>query len=163
MAYCYGVNMSICSTLSGNIVVRHPEFNILVRGDGMIKNAGNWIAGGKTEYGYRRVVLMVNGKPCRKMVHRLVAECFIPNPNRYQTVDHINMVRDDNRVENLRWATMRMQNHDNHGKVVNRVDYGVRACEDRNAYYRAYRAAHPEKYRVYEHTHYMNRKTRGKV
>lgn len=42
-------------------------------------------------------------------VHRLVAECFIPNPNNYPTVDHINRNRLDNRVENLRWATHSMQ------------------------------------------------------
>lgn len=155
--------MSIYSTLSGTVVARHPEFKILVRSDGMIRKSGLWTCGYKTKTGYRRVDLVVNGKQVHRLVHRLVAETFIPNPNKYQTVDHINMVRDDNRVDNLRWATMHMQNHDNHGKVVNRENYGVRACEDRNAYYRAYRAAHPEQYRAYEHTHYLNRKTRGQV
>lgn len=40
-----------------------------------------------------------------KNIHVLVAECFIPNPNNYPTVDHINRNKHDNRVENLRWTT----------------------------------------------------------
>lgn len=46
-----------------------------------------------------------NGKNRLLKVHRLVAETFIPNPNNYPSIDHINGKRDDNRVENLRWCT----------------------------------------------------------
>ena len=38
-------------------------------------------------------------------VHRAVAELFIPNPENKPHIDHINTVRTDIRVENLRWVT----------------------------------------------------------
>ena len=54
--------------------------------------------------GYQRVGLMKNGKLITKKVHRLVAETYIPNPNKLPQVNHINSIKHDNRVENLEWC-----------------------------------------------------------
>lgn len=55
--------------------------------------------------GYLRVAIYENGKRKRYLVHRLVAEYFIPNPLNKSQVDHINNKTSDNKVENLRWVT----------------------------------------------------------
>jgi len=60
--------------------------------------------------GYYRVILYKNSKQKhRYLLHRLIAQTFIPNPDNLPTVDHINRIRTDNRIENLRWADYRLQ------------------------------------------------------
>lgn len=55
--------------------------------------------------GYYVVNLSQNGKSTQFKVHTLVAQAFISNPDNKPQIDHINTIRTDNRVENLRWVT----------------------------------------------------------
>lgn len=57
--------------------------------------------------GYVRVVLNLNNSKGSRAVfiHRLVCLAFIPNPDNKETVNHKNMIRNDNRLENLEWNT----------------------------------------------------------
>jgi hypothetical protein len=55
--------------------------------------------------GYERLRIQKKGDNVRFMIHRLVAEAFIPNDEEKELIDHIDGDRTNNRVENLRWCT----------------------------------------------------------
>ena len=58
-----------------------------------------------TTNGYPRLELKVNKLRSSKLVHVLVARAFISNPDAKRCVDHIDNIRTNNNVSNLRWAT----------------------------------------------------------
>ena len=62
------------------------------------------------QYGYMYVGLW-KGKKCKKFrVHRLVAETFIPNPNSFTSINHIDEDKSNNCVTNLEWCTTSYNN-----------------------------------------------------
>jgi len=63
------------------------------------------IKSAKNSSGYLLVSLFDNGKRNRVMVHRLVSDSFLLNPENKKRVNHINGIKTDNRVENLEWNT----------------------------------------------------------
>ena len=60
--------------------------------------------------GYAQVDLWKDNKAKRMYVHRLVALAFIPNPNNYPQIDHIDTDRLNNDVRNLKWCNQGMNN-----------------------------------------------------
>lgn len=106
-----------------NIIVSSPKDYVI--GDSMTLGSDNLIYLGKRKWvsdkgyiydhikknitygykiptGYKEVVL----EKKHHRIHRLVAKAFISNPQNLGTVNHINENKEDNRVENLEWASL---------------------------------------------------------
>lgn len=56
-------------------------------------------------YGYKFILLCKNNQYKMCLIHRLLAQTFIPNPNNKREINHINEKKSDNRLCNLEWAT----------------------------------------------------------
>jgi hypothetical protein len=84
-------------------IVDHEEYEICRSFPYQIRK----IANGKILKEYQRkdgyMKCHLNGQSYKK--HRIVALQFIPNPDNLPEVDHKNKIRNDNRIENLRFVT----------------------------------------------------------
>lgn len=59
----------------------------------------------KNHKGYLVCGISIKGKYKDISIHRAVAETFIPNPNNYAQVNHIDGDKTNNCVDNLEWCT----------------------------------------------------------
>ena len=90
------------------IIKDNPKYSISSIGRVKFNATGYILKPHYDKDGYVDVALSVSKyKSIYRRVHRLVAEAFIPNPNNYPVVNHINCVKNDNRVENLEWCTVK--------------------------------------------------------
>lgn len=58
--------------------------------------------------GHKRVTIFTKQGKKKYLVHRLVAQAFIPNPNNYPQINHIDGVKSNNHYSNLEWCTQSM-------------------------------------------------------
>lgn len=61
--------------------------------------------------GYLHITLTKDSECKCFAVHKIVAKVFIPNPDEYNCVNHINEIKTDNRPENLEWCDHYYNNH----------------------------------------------------
>lgn len=83
----------------------YPNYEVSDQGEVRNAKTKRLLSLNKRIRGYVYVHLHQDGKSKVVTVHRLVASAFIPNPNNLETVNHINYIKDDNRVENLEWMS----------------------------------------------------------
>lgn len=82
--------------------------------------------------GYKTITLFKDGSRHFKIVHRIVAEAFIENPNNYQEVNHKDLDKSNNNVSNLEWCNRSMNiNHMYENKYTTSSYKGVSYSKDR--------------------------------
>ena len=69
--------------------------------------------------GYLKVGLSSNNKTKKYLVHRIVAEAFIPNPNNLPIINHRDENPSNNNVDNLEWCTAKYNS--NYGTRNDRI------------------------------------------
>lgn len=95
-------------------------------------------------YGYKRVTLVKGGEKKNVYIHRIVAETFIPNPNRKRCINHKDGNKSNNRSDNIEWCThqentehmykklgVRMPSGENHwaSKLTNKEVLEIRVAD----------------------------------
>ena len=110
--------------------------NYQVSESGLIQNmnTGRILKAVKDNRGYCSVYLSINGKEQRYLIHRLVADAFIPNPDNLPIINHKDENPSNNNVDNLEWCNhsynttygtcqerrkLKITNHKNLSKPVN--------------------------------------------
>ena len=90
------------------VIDRFPKYSVSNKGSVLsfarCKN-GKLLHKQKESIGYFSVKLSENGKFKTILIHRLVAETFIPNPENKKTVNHIDGNKQNNFLEHLEWCT----------------------------------------------------------
>ena len=128
--------------MSRSPIKHFPNYTIDEYGD--VMNAkGIHIKPEKTHKGYLRVSLSnENVKHKRMLLHRLIAETFIPNPDNLPQVDHRNENKADNHVSNLRWSTV--IDNLNHSRVIDKASEAKMTkirCVDTGTIYESVKSA----------------------
>jgi len=108
--------------VNSDSVVRTLDRWVPTKGNGKRLAKGHILKQRLINSGYMVVYFRKNGKLVGRLVHRLVAEAFLPNPNNLPQVNHKDCDRTNNNVDNLEWCTISYNSR-------YREKYGVSAAE----------------------------------
>ena len=123
-------------------IQNYPNYLIYSNGKVWSKKRKSFLKQQPDPKGYLKIRPSHNGVQETLKIHRLVAIHYIPNPNNFSQVDHIDRNKQNNDVSNLRWV--------NNSK--NQMNVGIKSSNTsghKNIYY------HKGKKRwVYERNHF---------
>ena len=101
----------------------YPGYSIFSDGYVMNVTTEEIFAGNITKEGYMRITLSNSGESKKFLVHRLVGLAFIPPVEGKPEIDHINQIKNDNRLENLRWENRYGQQHNTGTRKDNQLGH----------------------------------------
>lgn len=138
--------------------------NYFIYEDGRIfsLNRNRFLKQSNTKDGYKRIELKDNDKKGKSFfVHRLIYETFKGLIQKGLEIDHINGIRDDNRLNNLRLLTHKENSLNRHNleqyKENDRKTY-LRKKDYNKQYFKEYKEEHKEEMREYKKKYYQEHK-----
>ena len=97
----------------------------------------------KNTTGYLTIRLHKDGKQKGCLIHRLVAQTFLKNPEEYPVINHIDENKENNAVSNLEWCSVRYNN--TYGNRIERVSKSKSVpvrCVETGEIFSSYKEAH---------------------
>lgn len=102
------------------IMLRHPNYAITEQGEVYNSKTKKYLKHSTSNTGY--LTVYVDGK--NRLLHRLLAETFIPNPDNLPCVNHKDGNKLNNNLSNLEWCTY--GDNEKHAYKT-----GLKSCRDR--------------------------------
>ena len=84
---------------------QYKDTNYWVNEQGQVYNSKGHEMLGYMDRGWRKLLIVLNGKKVTRAVHRMVAECYLANPDNLPQVNHLDGNKHNNHVSNLEWVT----------------------------------------------------------
>lgn len=95
------------------------KYQISTQGRLMATKSGLIIKPMEATNGYLVACLWKNNRQKKILIHRLVGEAFIPNPNNLPEINHKNEDKKNNSVDNLEWCSRKYNM--NYGNVKKKI------------------------------------------
>ena len=126
---------------------------------------GKVLSPSKNTDGYLQVGLCCNGKYKKCLVHRLVSQAFLPNPDNLPEVNHKDEDKTNNRVENLEFCDRKYnlnygsrQDKVRESKLKSGYWTGLSREEYIKEYYKKYYQEHKNEYNERQKEYYRKKK-----
>lgn len=102
-----------------------------------IKKEPYILKGDQQRNGYKRVYLWLDNAKKNCLVHRLVAEAFLPNPDHLPEVNHLDEDKGNNDISNLEWCThLRNLNYGTVRERIGKANKGRKVSETLRRFFR---------------------------